>query len=183
MSGISANTQNRACALMLLKLIAEDNEVAMQLFFGKEGRDYTIENGYYTLQTQEDGTSYSLDFISPLAYFCGMTSDKTTADMRSPGTENWNFVQYNGKTLLRSYQELLDESVLSYPVVFDYSGFEDELKAIETVCLEYFPEFAVLTETQYDQMLKELEDAGSQKIVEALQKQLDQWLSENPDWQ
>ena len=103
--------------------------------------------------------------------------------MRSPGTENWNFVQYNGKTLIQSYQELLDESVLSYPVVFDYSGFEDELKAIETVCLEYFPEFTALTETQYNQMLKELEDAGSQKIVEALQKQLDQWLSENPDWQ
>ena len=183
MSGISANTQNRECALTLLKLIVEDNEVAMQLFFGKEGRDYTIENGYYTLQTQEDSTSYSLDFISPLAYFCGMTSDKMTADMRSPGTENWNFAQYNGKTLLRSYQELLDESVLSYPVVFDYSGFEDELKAIETVCLEYFPKFTVLTETQYNQMLKELEDAGSQKIVEALQKQLDQWLSENPDWQ
>ena len=149
MSGISANTQNRECALFLLKLIVEDNEVAVQLFFGKEGRDYTIENGYYTLQTQADGTSYSLDFISPLSYFCGMTSDKMTADMRSPGTENWNFVQYNGKTLLRSYQELLDESVLSYPVVFDYSGFEDELKAIETVCLEYFPEFTALTETQY----------------------------------
>lgn len=183
MSGISANTQNRECALSLLKLIVEDNEVAVQLFFGKEGRDYTIENGYYALRTQADGTSYSLDFISPLAYFCGMTSDKMTADMRSPGTENWNFVQYNEKTLLRSYQELLDESVLSYPVVFDYSGFEDELKAIETVCLEYFPEFTALTETQYNQMLKELEDAGSQKIVEALQKQLDQWLSENPDWQ
>lgn len=183
MSGISANTQNRECALTLLKLIVEDNEVAMQLFFGKERRDYTIENGYYTLQTQADGTSYSLDFISPLAYFCGMTSDKMTADMRSPGTENWNFAQYNGKTLLRSYQELLDESVLSYPVVFDYSGFEGELKAIETVCLEYFPKFTELTETQYNQMLKELEDAGSQKIAEALQKQLDQWLSENPDWQ
>lgn len=182
-SGVAASSRHKTEALSLLNLIAEDEEFRMQLFYGKEGRDYTISNGYYKITKQEDGSSYSLDFLSPLSYFAGLTANESTADFSSPGTENWHLITYDGKTQLETYRAVLDNSIVSYPIVFDYSGFEKELEAMQPVYEKYFSKFSKLTEEEYDQMLLELENAGSKKILEALQQQLDQWLSENPDWQ
>lgn len=181
-SGIAANSQYKAEALALLNLIAEDKEFRMQLFYGKEGRDYTVTDGYYEIKRYEDGSSYSLDFLSPLSYFSGLTSNIETANFLSPGTENWYLFTYDDKDLLETYQQILDNSILSYPIIFDYSGFESELKAMEAVYEKYFPDFSNLTEDQYNKMLQELEIAGSEKVLDALQLQLDQWLSKNPNW-
>lgn len=183
LSGVSVNTQHKEEALSLLNLIAEDKEFRMQLFYGREGRDYTVADGYYEIRRYEDGSTYSLDFLSPLSYFSGLTSDKETANLLSPGTENWSLFSCDGKDLLETYQTVLDKSILSYPVAFNYAAFENELKALEAVYEKYFPDFGRLTGEQYEQMLQELENAGSRKILDALQKQLNQWLSENPDWQ
>ena len=182
-SGISISSKYKTEALSLLSLIAEDEEFRMQLFYGKEGRDYTVTNGYYEITRYEDGSTYSLDFLSPLSYFSGLISNKATADFLSPGTENWSLFTYDNKTLLETYQSVLENSVLSYPVVFDCSGFGNELKAMEVVYEKYFPDFSKLTEDQYDQMLQELETAGSKKLLDSLQQQLDVWLSEIPNWQ
>lgn len=182
-SGVAASSQHKTEALSVLNLIAEDEEFRMQMFYGKEGRDYTITDGYYKIAKQEDGSSYSLDFLSPLSYFAGLTANASTANLLSPGTENWHLIAYDGKTQLETYQAILDNSIVSYPVVFDYSGFEKELEAMQPVYEKYFSKFSKLTEEEYDQMLQELENAGGKKIPEALQQQLDQWLSENPDWQ
>lgn len=183
LTGLSTNTQHEEKALSLLNLIAEDAEFRMQLFYGKEGRDYTITDGYYEIKIYEDGSSYSMDFLSPLSYFTGLTSNRMTANFLSPGTENWSLFTYDGKDLLETYQKVLDNSLLSHPIIFDYSGFERELKAMEAIYEKYFPEYSRLTEEPYRQMLQELQNAGSKKILDALQQQMDQWLSENPDWQ
>ncbi len=181
-SGIAAISQYKAEALSLLNLIAEDEEFRMQLFYGKEGRDYTISDGYYEITRYEDRSSYSLDFLSPLSYFAGLTSNIETANFLSPGTENWYLYPYDGKTQFETYQAFLENSTLYYPITFNYSGFENELSAMKAVCTKYFLKFSRLTDDQYDQMLQELEDAGSDKILKALQQQLDQWLAENPNW-
>lgn len=181
-SGIAVNSQYKEEALSLLKLIAEDEEFRMQLFYGKEGRDYTIADGYYTLKTYEDGSTYSLDFLSPLSYFSGLTSNRMTANFLSPGTENWSLFAYEGEDLIETYRGVLEDSILSYSVVFDYTGFEKELAAMNAVYEEYFSQFSKLTEQQYSQMLHELEAAGSKKVLDELQRQLEQWQSKNPDW-
>ena len=181
LSGLSANTQHKEEALSLLNLIAENEEFRIQLFYGMKGRDYTVTKGYYEIAKYGDGSSYSLDFLSPLSYFSGLTANKETANFLSPGTENWSLFTYDGKNTLETYQGVLDNSILSYPIIFDYSGFESELKAMEAVYEKYFPDFSNLTEEQYDQMLQELEIAGSKKVLDALQKQLEQWISKNPN--
>ena len=39
-----------------------------------------------------------------------------------------------------------------------------------------------MTPEYYDQMLAEINAAGGDKIQAELQRQLDEWLAENPDW-
>ena len=181
-SGVAAASDHKAEAISLLSLIAEDEAFRMQLFYGKEGRDYKVTDGYYEIIRQQDGTDYSLDFISPLSYFSGLTSNPATSDMKSPGTENWGLIAQEGKTALETYQDSVDRSVRTYPIIFDYTGFEQEVEAMEKIFEKYLRIFTELTQTQYDQMLQELKAAGSDKVLAELQRQLTQWQADHPDW-
>ena len=185
--GVAASSQNSDAAKTLLSLIAEDDDIRMQLLFGKEGRDYTATNGIYRTKAQADDSSYSMRFLSPLSYFSGFAAEGAIY------TED-------GKTTLESFQEVLDHSTLQYPIVFDYSGLKKELKAVQKVVNLYFPNLIttkeipdnfltpekdpvpIMNEAGYNQMLQAFKDAGSDKIVAELQKQLDAWLAENPNW-
>ena len=188
MSGVAAVSQHKEEAVQLLNLIAEDEEFRMRLLFGKEGRDYEIEDGYYKITVHEDGTYYSMNVLSPLSFFCGLTAEKTdkTSSSLACGTDNDNdwYPAKEGKTKQESRIENLNSAVyLQCPVVFDYSGFEKELAAIEAVCRKYFDRPYEETVAVYDQMLQEFKDAGSEKIIAELQRQLDAWLADNPVWQ
>ena len=44
-TGIAAGTEHKEYVLCLLSLIVDDEAFKMQLFYGKEGRDYAIEDG------------------------------------------------------------------------------------------------------------------------------------------
>lgn len=59
---------------------------------------------------------------------------------------------------------------------------DEELAAMRNIMREYFPGFSCLTADEYNQMLQELKTAGSDIIQSELQKQLDAWLIQNPDW-
>ena len=127
-------------------------------------------------------------FLSPLSYFSSFSPEGA-------------FYIEEEKTDLESFRGgVLDRSTLNYPIVFDYSGLEKELAAVQKVIDLYFPNISttkeilddfftpendpvpVMNEAGYAQMLQAFKDAGSDKIVEELQKQLDEWLAENPDW-
>ena len=180
-SGICADTGNMEEALKLLNLIAEDADFRLHLFYGKEGRDYTIEDGYYSI-TKTDGGYYCMDFISQLAYFCDLTTNPELRNLLSVGTDCYAAIAADGKTKLETFRESLDNSIRCCPVVFEFSGMDEELAAMRNIMREYFPRFSCLTADEYNQMLQELKDAGSEVIQAELQKQLDDWLAENPDW-
>ena len=184
--GVAASSQNPDAGKALLALIAEDEAFRMQLLFGKEGRDYSAANGEYKKAIQADGSSYSLRFLSPLSSFSGFVSGDVYTQ--------------EGKTELESFREALDHSTRSYPIVFDFSGLESELAAVQAQIDRYFHNFttmqkipdnpsteaddsvAGMDQAGYDQMLRDFKDAGSDKIVAELQRQLDEWLAQNPDW-
>ena len=183
-TGIAKDSCHQQEAVSLLELIAEDEEFRMQLFYGKEGRDYKLEDGVYTLIPNEYGSVYSMDMVSPLAYFTGFAGEDTTL-FHSPSTRPLYF-PHKGKTALESYRDNMDAvSYYHYPVVFDYSGYEEELNAIANVMGTYYYSFTSpnMKKDNYDRMLLKMEDAGSNKIIAELQRQLDAWLVENPDWQ
>ena len=183
-SGVAAVSEHQEAAVSLLSLIAQDEAFRMQLFYGKEGRDYTVTDGYYKLTKQENGSNYSLDFLSPLSYFCGLTQKPGDLSLSSPGTNNSHFVALDGKTPLQTYQEILDNSVCSYPIQFDFTGHAQELAAIEELFQEkYQPLFlkSGITEALRQQLVADLKAAGSDKILAELQRQLAQWQADHPD--
>ena len=180
-SGIASKSKNKEAALDLLSLIAEDADFRMHLFYGKEGRDYTIANGYYQI-IENDGQNYSLDFISPLSYFCGLTTEPFSESMVSPGTNNGSFVATEGKSTLETYQTSINRRIDGIPVTFDYSRLGAELDGVKAVLERYFSRFSSLSNTEYDQMLAEIRAAGGDKIQAELQRQLDAWLEAHPDW-
>ena len=152
-SGISASSKHPEEALSLLALIAEDEEFRMQLFYGKEGRDYVLKDGYYVSVKQDDGSRYNLDFLSCLAYFSGLSCKEESMEfMRVPSVDNSAEPVIEGKTLLQTHQTLLDESVVWYPLqyaysasafdsgtlCFDFTGFEQELADMQEIYNYYF---------------------------------------------
>ena len=213
-SGISATSEHQEEALSLLALIAEDEEFRVQLFYGKEGRDYVLKDGYYVGVKQDDGSRYNLDFLSCLAYFSGLSCRWGSMEfMRVPSVDNSAEPIIEGKTLLQTHQTLLDESVVWYPLqyaysasafdsgtlCFDFTGFEQELAAMQEIYNYYFRFFTnhqeikdnsatsedeslpEMTQEMYQQMLEDLKAAGSDRILAELQRQLTQWQNANQD--
>ncbi len=179
-TGIAATSQHKDEGVSLLNLIAEDTAFQMQLFYGKEGRDYRIENGFYTL-LEQNGETYSLDFLSPLAYFSGFVGTGDAISL-SPSTSPIYRI-HDGKTALESYRDDMENvSYCYYPISFDYSAFPTELEALGKVMAKYYTQFANLSNGSYDEMLLEMKDAGIHRIIDELQRQLDAWIAENPNW-
>ena len=175
-SGVAVNSKHQKEAVALLHLIAEDEEFRMQLMFGKEGRDYTInEQGVYSVTKQEDGSDYNMSFLSPWSYFGEMEG----AGVQYPGTTA-PLPRYEGMSALETYREMVENAEPYYAVPFDYSGLQEELIAVEQVCQLYFYRFASLTEEKYAEMLEKINAAGGEKIMTELQKQLDEWVKNNP---
>jgi len=165
-SGVSASSKYQKEAVAMLSLIAEDEEFRMQLMYGKEGRDYTFDaKGNYCVTEQVDGSAYNMSFLSPWYYFSGL---------------NDTLPQYEGMTVLESYLEMIENAEPYYAVPFDYSGLQEELKAVEQTCQLYFYRFASLTKEKYEEMLNKINAAGGEKIMKELQRQLDEWVKNNP---
>ena len=89
----------------------------------------------------------------------------------------------------------------SNELYFNYGSVKKELEKIEEISDYYFAFYANpneikdnpntkdedesrprMSKEKYDEMLQALRDAGSDKILAELQRQLDAWLAENPDW-
>ena len=186
MTGISANTAYQEQALSLLESIITDDALRLQLCYGKEGRDYTLTEGVYSLVTQEDGSCYYMDYLSPQAAFFEFTSADEGTGRLVCSTSGSGIKKREGMTRLESYKEHLAQASFSYcPVVFDCSVLDDELLALEQVLKDYYPMFGITkryTEEYYQRMLRDMEEAGMDTVITELQRQLDAWIAEHPDW-
>ena len=156
MTGLSKNAQNTDAALTLLSLIANDSTVRQQLLFGTT--EETI------------GANRFLSFLSPY----GSLRNSTTGSFERPAAE--------GLTQLETHQQILDRSILQLPITFDFSAVETETAAVNKVLMTAFNSFSQLTEAEYNQMLSDIKAAGGDRIQAELQRQLDEWLAANPDW-
>ena len=192
-SGIAAGSQHQKAAASLLGLIANSEDFRMQLFFGKKDRDYTEKDGIYTIVKQEDGSDYSMDFLSPLAYFCDLTQDENKASSRSPATmDNIYLAGSTGAEKLAYLRNALDDADVFLPIAFDFTEYEEECGNIKWVLKRYYPYMTnidhrpqqnkpAMTPALYELMLEDLRDAGTDDLRWVLQKQLDEWLKQNPD--
>ena len=187
MTGISAKSSHQEQALSLLEQIMTDDALRLQLCYGKEGRDYTLEEGnVYSLTTQEDGSCYFMDFLSPQAAFFEFTAADEDTGWLVYSTSGGGIKKREGMTRLESYKELLAQVSISHcPAIFDYSVIDAELTAIGKVQGEYYPMFMyeeLYLEEYYPEMLEKMEEAGMSTVIAELQRQLDAWIAEHPDW-
>ena len=180
-TGISATAKYPQEALALLALMADDEAFRELLLFGVEGKDYSLtETGGHTTLVRSDGTYYNMSFLSPFASLYG-----TENGPRLPAKE--------GSTKLETHREMIENSAVQIPIYFDFAPVAEELTAVNAILerLEQkseedppvlFARYGQLTEAEYDEMLAEIQAAGSDKIIAELQRQLDAWLAANPDW-
>ena len=161
---------------MLLNLLAEDDAFRKQFLYGKEGRDYevddTFSNPIFPIEG-EDGSCYSMR-----SAFCGYA--------------------FFDDVRLEDYRTYADTvPSVAYPIAFDYSAYGEELEKIAQILNEVYPVFfnhkeiehknKVVKEPKmdaalYDKMLEKLDEFGAGTIIAGLQRQLDEWLAANPDW-
>ena len=179
MNGVAAVSQHKEEAVQLLNLLAEDKAFRNQFLYGKEGRDYTVADGEISPIKGEDGSCYSMVYGRNSLYGYARLSDTEA---------------------LQDYRDgvAATESV-AYPIVFDYTGFDEELAKIGEVLGKYYRVFVnnreqtytlgdrevtepKMDDTVYNEMLQALTDAGADEIQAELQRQLDEWIANNPDW-
>ena len=182
MIGIHNESPYEDEALMLLSLLANDKEFRDLMLFGIEGRDYArTESGSYEPIAQGNGRCYDMAFLLSYGELYG-----------SAGETLVPAVDLAERTEI--YQDALENSQTDLNITFDLSPVRAELNAVDAILkrnkqenIETDPpvQFAIfgnLTDEEYNQMLAEIKAAGGDKIVAELQRQLDTWLAENPDW-
>ena len=186
MTGVSAKSTHSEEALSLLERIMSDDALRLQLCYGKEGRDYTLDGNVYSLVTQEDGSCYYMDYLSPQAVFFDFTAADTNTSRLVYSTSDYLVTKRQGMTRLESYKADIAQVSFSYcPIVFDYSDLDAELTAIGQVIGDYFRMFTNTehySQEYYEEMLQLMEEAGIDTVITELQRQLDAWVAENPDW-
>jgi len=180
MNGIAKESNYQKEGVTLLALLAEDEDFLKQFAFGKEGRDYVInEEGFYRIKVNDAGADYGLSHLAIMSGFCGIQSENGNA--RNPGADYDQDIVCDGKSYLETHREIWDNIEAKYIIAFNYTGFEAELAAIEKVCKTYFSSYSMMAPEKYDKMIADFNAAGADRILASLQKQYDQWKKDNPD--
>lgn len=176
MTGISVSSEDKDAALSLLALMADDVEFRKLLFFGREGTEYEIVEGVLRSLPDENGNVYSMTNLSSLVDFCGVKLNY----------HEQYFPTLDGESLSESFPAMLERSVIRYPLSeqygFDTKAVEAEIAAVNKILEDDAEGFTTLEPEAYDELLRKIKDAGGDKIQAELQRQLDAWLAENPDW-
>jgi hypothetical protein len=174
MTGILKKTDQRTLALKLLETLGEDETFRKQFLFGWEGKDYEVVKGEYQALSRQDGT-YNMKFLSGMSPFCGFIYDDY-------GTTEFLLPEADGMSRLETYQSSVEQSQIWAPVTFNWSQMGAERAQIEKILrddLQYLP---YVSDTTYERLLEKVRDAGGDRIKRELQRQLDEWFAENPEW-
>ena len=88
---------------------------------------------------------------------------------------------------MTAYEQLVEKSYILCPLDFSYgfdlSGLVDEVKAVNGIVQSKSENFIKLTPEEYDIWMQEIREAGGDVIQAELQRQLDEWLAQNPGWE
>lgn len=174
MTGILKKSDQRTLALQLLEALGEDETLRKQFLFGWEGKDYKVVDGEYQALSRQDGT-YNMKFLSGMSPFCGFIYDDY-------GTNEFLLPEADGMNRLETYRSSIEQSQIWAPVTFNWSQMGTERAQIERILraeLQYLP---YVSDTTYEKMLESIRDAGGDRIKRELQRQLDEWFAENPEW-
>jgi putative aldouronate transport system substrate-binding protein len=170
MNAISANSKNPERALMFLELVNTDEYLYNLMAYGIEGVNYTLEENQTVTMNSSNPYQWAGYGIGnyELAYLSSSNADLTLKEK----TKEW--------------MDNADSSPLM-GFVPDSSSITMELTNISTVVNEYligtengngiFMHGQKSFEDGYTEFMKKLETAGIQKVIEEMQRQVDEWLA------
>ena len=171
LNGVAKDSKQKDHAVVLLELIANDEKFRRLLCFGRNGTEYVVQDGTVTFH---DSTSYyNMRFLSGLSDFSGLDTGV-------------DFLQIEGETALETYQNMMNNAVKWCPLLvgcgFDISGITTEIDTVNRILENNADNIIRMNPEEYDQFTESIRTAGGDKIQAELQRQLDAWLAENPDW-
>ena len=166
--GVSTLSKNPDAALKFINLLFSDKDLINLVIYGLENRDYVKVDADHV--KYPDGQDASMvPYTSQLS--CGVVGNQ--------------FIQYQMEgTDMADLQVMLDEnknSAMSPAMgfTFDSSSVSNEYAAVTNVINQYLPGLITgsMDPAEITNFQDKLKAAGIDKIVEAKQQQLDQWLS------
>ena len=177
MMGITKTSEHKAEALSFLRLLSEDTRLRDLFCFGEEGVNYTLEDG---VGVPIEEKRHDLSFLTPMADFGNFDT------WYWPGGLN-RFKVEEGEDALEVYRRIMDFSQakcpLDYRYWFDFTDLEDEIEAVNSAVRMRAGSFSKLTPEEYETWMQEIREAGGDTIQAELQRQLDEWLAQNPGWE
>ena len=176
MMGIARTSEHKEEALSFLQLLSEDTQLRDLMCFGEEGVNYTLEDG---VGVPVEEKRHDLSFLTPMADFGSFDT------WYWPGGPN-RFKVEEDEDALEVYRRIMDARLprcpLDYRYWFDFTDLEDEIEAVNSAVRMRAGSFSKLTPEEYEIWMQEIREAGGDVIQAELQRQLDAWLAENPDW-
>ena len=177
MTGIAKTSEHKTEALSFLQLLSEDTQLRDLFCFGEEGVNYTLEDG---IGVPIEEKRHDLSFLTPMADFGSFDTWYWT------GGPN-RFKVEEGEDALEVYRRIMDSSQakcpLDYRYWFDFTDLEDEIEAVNDAVQLEAASFSKKTPEEYEAWMQKIREAGGDVIQAELQRQLDEWLAQNPGWE
>jgi len=163
-SVIPQTSENPEGAMIFLNEMYKNSELINTLYYGVEGTDWNLENGFIT---GVDGSSAFLN--------CGTSQTMIWGNYFISGVTAGNEADAIEKSLEYTRS---GKGARTIGFMFDTTNVADEWAAIQTVLSEYQEglEFGILDpETELPKFIDKLKAAGVDKFIAEKQKQLTEW--------
>ena len=162
LNGLSARPPHKEEALTMLSLLGDADFRALM---------YTNKNVTRGPEEETGGPYAKLHFLT------------LYKDIEHGSYSLISYPAEEGKTAMETFEDQIGKAFLRYPLeIFDYSSMDSVIEAVNAAARPYITKFSELTEEEYNQMLFDIEAAGGDRIQQELQRQLDQWMADNPNW-
>lgn len=166
--GVSTISKHPDAALKFINLLFTDKDVINLVIYGIEGRDYVkVDADHVKYPDGQDAST--VPYTAQLS--CGVVGNQ--------------FIQYQMEGTNMADMELMlgenKNSAMSPAMgfTFDSSTVANEYSAVSNVIGQYLPGLITgsMDPAEIPNFIEKLQAAGMDKIVQAKQQQLDQWLS------
>lgn len=164
LQAVSANSKHPAEAVKFLELLNTDPEIKNLVTYGIEGTHYE-KTSDTSIKLLEASSRYTTDYYTLGNELIMYTVDPQAHDL-------WD--QY------RAFNDASKPSVL-VGFSFNNENVKTEYASVMNITAQYLPQLFTGSATDVDQtvaeMNKKLYDAGLQKIIDDMQKQIDEWAA------
>ncbi|HHV99664.1 MAG TPA: ABC transporter substrate-binding protein [Clostridiaceae bacterium] len=162
LTAISRNSKNPERAMMYLEEINTDTDLYMTLNYGIKGKHWDVEDGFMVQGPEQQQYNPNVSWMHA-CMFTGIPAKGLPKNI-------WDQVKEMNETADRS--PLLGFTFNSEPV-------KAEVGKCQAVYDEYYRaiEIGAITDEQYQEFLDKLDAAGAEKIIEEMQRQVDEWLA------